>query len=166
MKRFFLLKGTKKVYVTEATITVPLKPATTITSETVYEVVDATADGYILDVIVTGVKTDAKDAESRVYSVATEMLKDVHIQYLTDKEGKVTKVLNAEEGKKCINEMLDKLLSDVPLPQSTTLSDLRNQISADLNEESLLSSVLISTSPLMLNGKTISTGTEENYNTE
>lgn len=187
MKRFFLLstlllatlmicaqtkiapkmkKGMKKVYVVEATIGVPSKQSTKITTETVYEVVDATNDGYVLDVYVTDVKTDAKDAESRVYSLATEMLKDVHTQYATNKDGKVTKILNAEEGKKRINEMLDKLLADVPLPASTTLTNLKKQLTGNINETSLLESVQISTSPLALNGKTISTGTEEEYNTE
>lgn len=187
MKRFFLLstlllatlmicaqtkiapkmkKGMKKVYVVEATIGVPSKQSTKITTETVYEVVDATNDGYVLDVYVTDVKTDAKDAESRVYSLATEMLKDVHTQYATNKDGKVTKILNAEEGKKRINEMLDKVLADVPLPASTTLTNLKKQLTGNINEKSLLESVQISTSPLTLNGKTISTGTEEEYNTE
>ena len=187
MKRFFLLstlllatlmicaqtkiapkmkKGMKKVYVVEATIGVPSKQSTKITTETVYEVVDATNDGYVLDVYVTDVKTDAKDAESRVYSLATEMLKDVHTQYATNKDGKVTKILNAEEGKKHINEMLDKVLADVPLPASTTLTNLKKQLTGNVNEASLLESVQISTSPLTLNGKTISTGTEEEYNTE
>jgi hypothetical protein len=115
---------------------------------------------------VTDVKTDAKDAESRVYSLATEMLKDVHTQYATNKDGKVTKILNAEEGKKHINEMLDKVLADVPLPASTTLTNLKKQLTGNINEASLLESVQISTSPLTLNGKTISTGTEEEYNTE
>ena len=159
-------KGMKKVYVVEATIGVPSKQSTKITTETVYEVVDATNDGYVLDVYVTDVKTDAKDAESRVYSLATEMLKDVHTQYATNKDGKVTKILNAEEGKKRINEMLDKVLADVPLPASTTLTNLKKQLTGNINEKSLLESVQISTSPLTLNGKTISTGTEEEYNTE
>ncbi len=187
MKRFFLLstlllatlmicaqtkiapkmkKGMKKVYVVEATIGVPSKQSTKITTETVYEVIDATNDGYVLDVYVTDVKTDAKDAESRVYSLATEMLKGVHTQYATNKDGKVTKILNAEEGKKRINEMLDKVLADVPLPASTTLTNLKKQLTGNINEASLLESVQISTSPLTLNGKTISTGTEEEYNTE
>lgn len=187
MKRFFLLstlllatllvcaqtkiapkmkKGMKKVYATEATIGAPSKPATTISTETVFEVIDETSDGYILDIYVTDVKTDAKDAESRVYSLATEMLKDVHNKYVTDKDGKVTKMLNVEERIKQINEMLDKLLVDVPLPAKSTLADLKKQLTGNLNEESLLNSVLISTSPLTLNGKTIKTGTEEEYKTE
>lgn len=186
MKRFFLMstlllatmlvcaqtkiapnmkKGMKKVYVTEAKISAPSKPVTTITAETVYEVVDATADGYVLDVYVTDVKSDAKDAESRIYSIATEMLKDVHTQYATDKDGKVTKILNAEEGKKRINEMLDNVLAEAPQLDKTKLSEIKKQLTGEINDQSLVESVQISTSPLTLNGKTISTGTEEEYNT-
>ena len=186
MKRFFLMstlllatmlvcaqtkiapnmkKGMKKVYVTEAKISAPSKPVTTISTETVYEVVDATADGYVLDVYVTDVKSDAKDAESRIYSIATEMLKDVHTQYATDKDGKVTKILNAEEGKKRINEMLDNVLAEAPQLDKTKLSEIKKQLTGEINDQSLLESVQISTSPLTLNGKTISTGTEEEYNT-
>lgn len=159
-------KGMKKVYVTEATIGAPSKPNTTITTETAYEVIDETSDGYILDVYVTDVKSDAKDTESRVYSLATEMLKDVHTLYATDKDGKVTKMLNAEEGKKRINDMLDNVLADVPLLDKTKLTEIRKQLAGEVSEKSLLESVRISTSPLTLNGKTISTGTEEEYNTE
>jgi len=186
MKRFFLMstlllatmlvcaqtkiapnmkKGMKKVYVTEAKISAPSKPVTTISTETVYEVVDATADGYVLDVYVTDVKTDAKDVESRIYSLATEMMKDVHTQYATDKDGKVTKILNAEEGKKRINEMLDNVLAEAPQLDKTKLSEIKKQLTGEMNDQSLLESVQISTSPLTLNGKTISTGTEEEYNT-
>ena len=186
MKRFFLMstlllatmmvcaqtkiapnmkKGMKKVYVTEAKISAPSKPVTTISTETVYEVIDATADGYVLDVYVTDVKTDAKDVESRIYSLATEMMKDVHTQYATDKDGKVTKILNAEEGKKRINEMLDNVLAEVPLLDKTKLSAIKKQMTGEVTDQSLVESVQISTSPLTLNGKTISTGTEEEYNT-
>lgn len=190
MKRFFLMstlllatmlvcaqtkiapnmkKGMKKVYVTEAKISAPSKPVTTISTETVYEVVDATADGYVLDVYVTDVKTDAKDVESRIYSLATEMMKDVHTQYATDKDGKVTKMLNAEEGKKRINEMLDNVLdnvlAEVPQLDKTKLSEIKKQLTGEVTDQSLVESVQISTSPLTLNGKTISTGTEEEYNT-
>ena len=186
MKRFFLMstlllatmlvcaqtkiapnmkKGMKKVYVTEAKISAPSKPVTTISTETVYEVVDATADGYVLDVYVTDVKTDAKDVESRIYSLATEMMKDVHTQYATDKDGKVTKMLNAEEGKKRINEMLDNVLAEAPQLDKTKLSEIKKQLTGEVTDQSLVESVQISTSPLTLNGKTISTGTEEEYNT-
>lgn len=158
-------KGMKKVYVTEAKIGAPSKPTTTVTAETVYEVTDETADGYILDVYVTDVKSDAKDDESRIYSIATEMLKDVHVEYLTDKEGKVMKILNAEERIKHISKMLDNVLAETPTLDKEKVNDIRKQLTGSISDESLLESVQTTTSPLTLNGKTISTGTEEEYNT-
>lgn len=159
-------KGMKKTYVTQVTINAPSKQAATISCETIYEVTDETADGYTLDVYISDVTTDAKDADSRIYSMATEMLKGIHTRYTTDKDGKVEKILDAEDVKKRTIEMLDNILSNAHLPESTTTSGLREQLTGNLNEESLLQSVQISTSPLTLNGKTITTGTEEEYNTE
>ena len=156
-------KGMKKVYVTETTINTEFKQPVTITQETVFEVIDATDDGYILDAYVTDVKNNASDAESRIYSLATEMLKGVHTKYATDKDGKVTKVLEAEDIQKRTDEMLDKILGGISLPGGQTASDLKSQLKLGVNEESLTESLQISTSPLALNGKTISTGTEEEY---
>ena len=147
-------KGMKKTYVTEASFVLPSNQSLTISSETVYEVTDTTSDGYILDIYITDATTNAKDAESRIYSLATEMLKGVHTKYTTDKEGKVMKVLEAEDVITRTNGMLDKVLSGVTLPESTNAGDLRQQLTGNLNEESLLESVRISTSPLALNGKT------------
>ena len=187
MKRFFLMstlllsallvsaqtkivpqmkKGMKKTYVTEATFNLPSNQSLTISSETVYEVTDTTGDGYILDIYITDATTDAKDAESRIYSLATEMLKGVHTKYTTDKEGKVMKILETEDVITRTNGMLDKLLNGEPLPESTNAGDLREQLTGNLNEKSLLESVRMSTSPLALNGKTISTGTDEEYDTD
>ena len=159
-------KGMKKTYLTQVTINAPSKQAATISCETIYEVTDETADGYTLDVYISEVKNDAKDADSRIYSMATEMLKGIHTRYTTDKDGKVQKILDAEDVKNRTNEMLDNILSNVPLPESTTASELRKQLTGNLSEESLLQSVQISISPLTLNGKTISTGMEDEYNTE
>ena len=159
-------KGMKKTYVTELVISLPSKQPVTITSETLYEVTDATSDGYTLDIYISDVTTDAKDVENRIYSIATEMLKGIHTRYTTDKDGKVEKILDAEYVLKNMNGMLDKILSNVPLPESTTAEDLTKQLTGKQTEESLLQSVQTSISPLTLNGKTISTGMTEEYDTE
>jgi hypothetical protein len=156
-------KGMKKVYVTETTVSSEFTHPISISQETVFEVIDATNDGYILDVYVTDVKTDANDAESRIYSLATEMLKGVHTKYATDKDGKVTKVLETEEVANNIDGMLDKLLGGLSLPSEMSASDMKSQLKKQVNEENLTQSLQASTSPLALNGKTISTGTEEEF---
>lgn len=156
-------KGMKKVYVTETTISTEFRQPITITQETAFEVIDATDDGYILDVYVTDAKSDASDAESRIYSLATEMLKGIHTKYATDKDGQVTKVFQTDDVEKRVEGMLDKLLDGVSLPEGTTTSDMKRQLKEQVNEKNLLESLHIGTSPLALNGKTISTGTEEEY---
>ena len=156
-------KGMKKTYVTECTISNEFSQPVTITQETVFEVIEATDEGYILDVYVTDVKNNSNDAESRIYSIATEILKGVHTKYATDKDGKVTKVLEAEDIQKRTDEMLNKVLEGISLPGGKTISELKKQLKLGVNEESLTESLQISTSPLALNGKTISTGTEEEY---
>lgn len=186
MKRFFLMstlllsallvsaqtkivpqmkKGMKKVYVTECTITSEFSQPVTVTEETVYEVVDETDDGYILDVYVTDVKTNAdkNDAESRMLSFATEMLKDVHTKYATDKDGKVITVLDAEDVENKVDGILDKMLDKAPLPESTSKSELKDELKKQVSKQQLTESLQISASPLALNGKTISTGMEEDY---
>ena len=156
-------KGMKKVYVTETTISTEFRQPITITQETAFEVIDATDDGYILDVYVTDAKSDASDAESLIYSLATEMLKGIHTKYATDKDGQVTKVFQTDDVEKRVEGMLDKLLDGVSLPEGTTTSDMKRQLKEQVNEKNLLESLHIGTSPLALNGKTISTGTEEEY---
>ena len=156
-------KGMKKVYVTETTISTEFRQPITITQETAFEVIDATDEGYILDVYVTDAKSDASDAESRIYSLATEMLKGIHTKYATDKDGQVTKVFQTDDVEKRVEGMLDKLLDGVSLPEGTTTSDMKRQLKEQVNEKNLLESLHIGTSPLALNGKTISTGTEEEY---
>ena len=158
-------KGMKKVYVTECTITSDFSQPVTVTEETVYEVVDETDDGYILDVYVTDVKTNAdkNDAESRMLSFATEMLKDVHTKYATDKDGKVITVLDAEDVENKVDGILDNMLDKAPLPDSTSKSELKDELKKQVSKQQLTESLQISASPLALNGKTISTGTEEDY---
>ena len=106
-------KGMKKVYVTECTIKALSEDPVKVSFETKYEVTDATSDGYVLDLLICDVKSDAKsnNLESRMYSLATEVLKDIHTTYATDKDGKVTKLLNMEEVKKQASKALEKLIA-------------------------------------------------------
>ena len=84
-------KGMKKVYVAETTTNIAGQKSITMTVETQYSVADVTADGYVMDVTVTDVQTDAdqKDLMGRVVSLSLEMLKNVKTSLATDKDGKV-----------------------------------------------------------------------------
>jgi len=167
-------KGLKKTYATEVVTKISThKSPITITTQTTYEVTDVTADGYVLDVQVTDVKSDAdqNDMQGRIMSMSTEMLKGIHTIYATDKDGKVIKILNFSEIKEKTLAMLDNLLASIPLPDSDAAKSVMGKVTESvkeelinkLTEETVVESVHANTSPLALNGKTIATGTEEEF---
>ncbi|MCR5849213.1 MAG: hypothetical protein K6G92_00685 [Bacteroidaceae bacterium] len=158
-------KGMKKTYVVEAVTTVANQKPITLTTETQYEVKDATADGYVLDIVMSSIKTDAdqNDQMGRIFSLSTEIMKDIHTTYATDKDGKVTKILNYEEIKNKAGKGIDKLLAEVPMPASLTKEMLKEQIMNNISEESLLQSLQANTSPLTMIGKTITTGLQDEF---
>ena len=171
-------KGLKKTYASEAVIkNAAQKSPVTITTLTTFEVTDATTDGYVLDAQITDVKNDAdqSDMQGRIMSMSTEMLKGIHTIYATDKEGKVTKILNFNEIKEKTLASIDNLLAAAPLPDSeeaktmmekvkeTVKETVREELTSKLTEEMLVESLQANTSPLALNGKTIATGTEEEF---
>ena len=166
-----LEKGLKKVYVGEVTTSLLGQSEVKITSETVYEVLDATADGYVIDLVTTDVQTSAEkgDLVSRLLTITTEMLKDAHIKFATDKEGKVVKLLNADEVlatlKSMMGKIFDETLAQAPnLPAGLSKEVLMEQVAGTFNEEMLMQSVEMNTSPLVLNGKTIATGAQDYFN--
>ena len=166
-----LEKGLKKVYVGEVTTSLLGQSEVKITSETVYEVLDATADGYVIDLVTTDVQTSAEkgDLVSRLLTITTEMLKDAHIKFATDKEGKVVKLLNADEVlatlKSVMGKIFDETLAQAPnLPAGLSKEVLMEQVAGTINEEMLMQSVEMNTSPLVLNGKTIATGAQDYFN--
>ena len=109
-------KGLKKTYAAEAIVKNASQKPITITSRTTFEVTDVTPDGYVLDALITDVTSDAdkNDMQGRIMSLSTEMLKGIHTTYATDKEGKVTRILNFDEIKENTMAMIDKLLSQMP----------------------------------------------------
>lgn len=167
-----MVKGDKKVYVSEMTTTIPGQQSkVTITAETLYEVLDATADGYIIDCMVTEAKSTAEkgDLASRLLTMSTEMMKNAHTRFATDKDGKVTKILNYNEVKeaigKTINDMLNELYEEKPemagmFPREALTEQLKSMVTEDM----VLQSAQVNSSPLALNGKTISTGSQDEFN--
>ena len=51
-------KGTVKTYVGQTTVTIPAQGDVKVSDETKYTVVDATADGYVIDMESVDVKTE------------------------------------------------------------------------------------------------------------
>ena len=164
-------KGTVKTYVNTVTTSIPMQGDVTVTSETNYSVVDATADGYLVDVETINVKVDA-DADNitgKLLAATEELQKGTVIHLSTDKDGKPVRVLNADELKKIIeqnaNALIDKLMADIPqLAESAPKDVLKNQMLSSFTEETILRG--LEESPLALNGKSIITGAQEEYVTK
>lgn len=166
-------KGDVKNYTTVATNSIPMQGDAKITSESKYTVVDATADGYVLDVetVNVQVEADAENITAKLIGASEEIQKGVVIRVTTDKDGKPTKVLNAAELKTKIEQgadaVIDKMFAEIPqLSQMATKDVLKNQLLGAFTEETILAGLQESTSALSLNGKTIVTGAQEEYITK
>lgn len=158
-------KGMKKVYVAETTTNIAGQKSITMTVETQYSVADVTADGYVMDVTVTDVQTDAdqKDLMGRVVSLSLEMLKNVKTSLATDKDGKVMKILNFEDVKSGAKKFIDKALEEVPAIPGFSKDMLEEQFVEQLTEQAITQQMQMNSSPFALNGKTITTGMQDEY---
>ena len=158
-------KGMKKVYVAETTTNIAGQKSITMTVETQYSVADVTADGYVMDVTVTDVQTDAdqKDLMGRVVSLSLEMLKNVKTSLATDKDGKVTRILNFEDVKSGAKKFIDKALEEVPAIPGFSKDMLEEQFVEQLTEQAITQQMQMNSSPFALNGKTITTGMQDEY---
>ena len=158
-------KGMQKTYVTETVTTIAGKKPITMTVETQYTVTDATADGYVMEVTVTDVQNDADqtDIVGRTLSLTTSTMKGVRTSMSTDKDGKVTKILNFGDIVRSKGELIDKLLDEIPTTPVLSKEAMREQIAGQITEESILQGMQMGGSPLALNGKTISTGMQDEY---
>lgn len=158
-------KGDKKVYVAETTTTIANQKPITMTVETQYAVTDETADGYVMDVTVADVQTDAdkNDMVGRIVSLSMEMLKGVKTSLATDKDGKVTKILNFEDVKSGAKKFIDKVMEEVPATPGFSTDMLEEQILGQLTEKAILQQMQMNSSPLVLNGKVISSGMQDEY---
>ena len=160
-----LEKGMRKTYVTETVTEIQGQKPITLQTETQYEVTDVTPDGYTVTITVTKAdfNHDINSIASRVLTLSTEMMKGVASSCATDKDGQIIKLLNYEDIRSASVKMLDDLLKEVPLPQGMSADALKPQILKSFTEESLLKKTQMNTGIMGLNGKTITSGMEEEY---
>ena len=158
-------KGMQKTYVTETVTTIAGQKPITMTVETQYAVTDVTADGYVMEVTVTDVQTDAdkNDMVGRIVSLSMEMLKNVKSSLATDKDGKVTKILNFEDVKNGAKKIIDKALEEVPAIPGFSKDMLEEQYVGQLTEQAITQQMQMNSSPFALNGKTVSSGMQDEY---
>lgn len=163
-----LKKGMEKVYVTNGTISLAGQPNMTLNTETKYTVSDVTANGYVIDLTTTNVNSDAAatNITGQILKASQEMAKGLVIRVATDKNGKIVKIANYDELSKAIESrcqiLINKLYELQPeikamLPEET----LKAQFKESVTEEALLNGFKSTSSPLMLFGKTLMTGAQE-----
>ncbi len=163
-------KGTVKTYVADATITLPGQGDVKVTADSKYTITDATADGFVLEMVSTDVKTecDPGNIAGKLMAAAEEMMKGAVVKAAVDKEGRIQNILNGEEVKARIDTQadafIDQMITDVPqLAGIVSKENLKKQVTSSLTLEGLIETLQSSTSPLALNGKTIMTGNQEEF---
>ena len=163
-------KGTVKTYVADATITLPGQGDVKVTADSKYTITDTTADGFVLEMVSTDVKTecDPGNITGKLMAAAEEMMKGAVVKAAVDKEGRIQNILNGEEVKARIDTQadafIDQMITDVPqLAGIVSKENLKKQVTSSLTVEGLIETLQSSTSPLALNGKTIMTGNQEEF---
>ena len=163
-------KGAVKTYVGQSTVSIPMQGDVKVSDETKYTVVDATADGYVIDLETVNVQAecDANNIAGKLLVAAQETMKGIVFRIGLDKDGKIQKLLNSDEVQpkltKGLESIVDQLLKDIPqLSAAVSKDDLMKQIVESITPDALLETFQEATSPFSLNGKTIITGAQEEY---
>ena len=165
-----MAKGMQKVYVTESKVGIPGQPEFNMTAETKYSVTGAVKGGYTMEVVTTDFKCDATDNNiaAKLMSVPSGLLKGVTIRVTTDEDGQVKSIDNFAEMKKKVDEVGSQLVNELfekvsMLSQVMDKETLKKQVLSSVTPESMLKSMQVTNSPLMLNGKTVTMGMQEDY---
>ncbi len=163
-------KGTVKTYIADATITLPGQGDVKVTADSKYTITDATADGFVLEMVSTDVKTECEPGNiaGKMMAAAEEMMKGAVVKAAVDKDGRIQNILNGEEVKARIytqaEVFIDQMMTDVPqLAGIVSKENLKKQVTQSLTVDGLVETLQASTSPLALNGKTIMTGNQEEF---
>ena len=163
-------KGLSKVYNVVATTNIPGQKEVNITTDMKYTVTEASANGYVVDVLTTTFTSDATsdNIAGQLLSGAAELLKGLNVRVATNKDGRAEKIVNYAELRPKMDDMCDKLIEKMyqAIPQMSQLvpkEPLRQQMMENLTEEKLLKSMQNATSVMTLNGKTVMTGAQEEY---
>lgn len=163
-------KGAVKTYVGQSTVSIPMQGDVKVSDETKYTVVDATVDGYVIDLETINVQAecDANNIAGKLLVAAQETMKGIVFRIGLDKDGKIQKLLNSDEVQpkltKGLESIVDQLLKDIPqLSAAVSKDDLMKQIVESITPDALLETFQEATSPFSLNGKTIITGAQEEY---
>lgn len=161
-------KGDVRTYEIEVSNNIPDSPVKMV-QQSVYTVVDANSNGYVMDITYKEWTTNGESAGlvGKLMSMSESMMQNAHMRLATDKQGLPVKILNYDEMRKQMEETVAKIIDEVKqsAPEMGELmrwDNLAKEAVAQMDESVILHNMLIN-SPLMLNGKTLSTGSEEEY---
>ena len=161
-------KGDVRTYEIEVSSNIPDSPVK-MAQQSVYTVVDANSNGYVMDITYKEWTTNGESAGlvGKLMSMSESMMQNAHMRLATDKQGLPVKILNYDEMRKQMEETVTKIIDEVKqsAPEMGELmrwDNLAKEAVAQMDESVILHNMLIN-SPLMLNGKTLTTGSEEEY---
>lgn len=158
-----LTNGFKAVYTQELTVEAAGTSFNVVTEEE-YAVSDVTPTGAVITVTTTKVASDAKEVPAQLMLIPMKAMEGSSVRLATDTDGKVQKVLNADEMKEkmlaMITKMIDNFMAEYTevaqmLPKESLIEQLSNRVSEEMILESMKSGVLA------LNGKQLSNGATE-----
>lgn len=165
--------GDMKSYTTTSVVDIPGQGVVTLNIDNTFSVSEVLADGFVVKMETTKVTSDAQasNVAGQILAAAQEMLMGVDVCMATNNEGKPLRITNYASIKQDVDKKADvfveKLLKAVPqLEQVLSKDVLKQQITENTTEDKLLKSLQGATSPLLLNGKTIMTGAQEEYTNE
>lgn len=161
-------KGDVRTYEIEVSSNIPDSPVK-MAQQSVYTVIDANSNGYVMDITYKEWTTNGESAGlvGKLMSMSESMMQNAHMRLATDKQGLPVKILNYDEMRKQMEETVAKIIDEVKqsAPEMGELlrwDNLAKEAVAQMDESVILHNMLIN-SPLMLNGKTLTTGSEEEY---
>ena len=164
-----LKKGQVKTYTTTTAATA-VGQTVNMSYEQIYTVTKETSEGYEMTMETVNFKSDGDNENlmSRLVTLGEEMTKNSKVQMRLDKEGKVLEILNYEEVKANSKAYAEKLINEVfeaapEIAQVMNKEQLQEQVMAELSPERLTQSLTVSSSPLALSGRTITSGMQDTY---
>jgi len=165
-----LSKGIQKHYQTTTVIEIPGQGTVNINTHFTISVVDALPDGFVLNSQTTQVTTTigADNIAGQLMGASSEIMKGATLKVATDKSGKPLRITNMADVRAKLeansNTIVERLLQSVPqLGQLVDRDAIKKQIMENATEAKLLNVLLWTANPLALNGKTITTGAQEDY---
>lgn len=163
-------KGTTKVYVTQTTTTAPGQDDIHVSVESKYTITGKKGDGYQMEYVSSNFKSSAASDNlvGQMLTASDALMDGLLIKLTTDKDGQVMSLDNYADMKAKIDktggELVDKLFEKVPMLSQMMQKDaLKQQFLSYATEKNILSGVKNTTTPLALNGKTLTTGMQDTY---